>query len=57
MVVSESYLALGVFKLNLRLDHNPGKDQIARAYAQEIIAGNLNLKKTGTLKWINFWSV
>lgn len=44
MVVSESYLALGVFKLNLRLDHNPGKDQIARAYAQEIIAGNLNLK-------------
>ena len=44
MVVSESYLAFGVFKLNLSLDHNPGRDEIARAYAQEIIAGNLNLK-------------
>ena len=44
MVVSESYLAFGVFKLNLSLDHNPGRDDIARAYAQEIIAGNLNLK-------------
>ena len=34
MVVSESYLAFGVFKLNLNLDHNPGRDEIARAYAQ-----------------------
>jgi len=43
-VIVESFIPFGVHKLNLKREYDPNKEDIAQAYAQSILNGDLSLK-------------